>query len=703
MTPFKGKWICTKEFASLAPINVFHREGKPNEDYCHSEELKNLHTLFKRSFNFDGAERVIIRLTADDYFKLYINGKFVGQGPTAGYHFCYYYNEFDITELLKIGENEILVHNYYQGVINRVWNSGDYRMGMISDVIADEKVILSTDESWLYAPLKSITGECNIGYETGYSECVDSRVAIKEFIPCLTKATDYTFADAPSVNLDVYEKKATEIKNLNGGGIFLDFGQEITGTLNLTAEGKSGERVLIRYGEELNDDGTVRYQTRCYCNYEDTLILNGKESKFKGYDYKAFRYAEVLPESPEISIKDITATVRHYPFDDTACTIKSSNEVLDAVFNICKNGVKFGSQDIFVDCPSREKGQYAGDLTVTSASHIYLTGDIRLMQKAIINQAQSQAVSDGILAVTPGSYMQEIADYSLQFPILLLRHYMHTGDTEFLKEMLPVSEKMLAHFKQFDRGDGMLERVDTWNLVDWPDNLRDNYDFALTTPIGAGCHNVINAFYVGAVSQTEQIKDILGIPYENKSRALKEKFNSIFFDENQGKYVDSEGSSHASLHANVIPLYYGLEPKSSTDNIADFIAKKGVVCGVYMSYFYLKALAKAGRYDAVWNTLVSKSTTSWYNMVKEGGTTCFEAWGVDQKFNTSLCHPWASAPVSVIVEDVLGLTPTAPGWEDYTFNPHIPEDVSITATIPLVNGKTAKVTARGTKVLDAIE
>ena len=690
MTHFKGKWICREEFLNLAPINVLHREVNPDKDYSHRDDLKNLHTIFKKEFDFGGAEKTVIRLTADDYFKLYINGKFVGQGPTAGYPFCYYYNQFDITDLLESGENEILVHTYYQGHINRVWNSGDYRMGMIADLIADGEVILSTDKSWLYAPLTSITGECDIGYETQYSEHIDSRVEPQKFIPCFEKDADYTFADKPSVNLQVYEIKAAEIKQLNGGGIFLDFGQEITGTLRVTAEGKSGEKLLIRYGEELNPDGSVRFETRCYCHYEDSLILNGQTSEFIGYDYKAFRYVEILPETPEISITEITAVVRHYPFDDSACVINSSNKVLDAVFNICKNGVKYGTQDIFVDCPSREKGQYAGDLTVTGASHIYLTGDIRQFEKAIINQAQSQTVSDGILAVTPGSYMQEIADYSLQFPILLLRHYMHTDDKKFLKSMLPVCDKMLTHFKKFDRGDGMLELVDTWNLVDWPQNLRDNYDFPLTNPIGKEIHNVMNAFYVGCVSQVEQIKDILGIPYENESDALKAKFNSIFFDEKSRLYVDGEGSSHSSLHANVIPLYYGLEPENSTEKIADFIVAKGVVCGVYMSYFMLKALARAKRYDALWNILVSESETSWYNMVREGGTTCFEAWGVEQKFNTSLCHPWASAPVSVIIEDILGLTPTAPAWKDYTFNPHLPEGVSVEATIPLVNGKTAK-------------
>ena len=35
---------------------------------------------------------------------------------------------------------------------------------------------------------------------------------------------------------------------------------------------------------------------------------------------------------------------------------------------------------------------------------------------------------------------------------------------------------------------------------------------------------------------------------------------------------------------------------------------------------------------------------AWANMLSEGATTCFEAWGKDQKWNTSLFHPWATAP-----------------------------------------------------------
>jgi len=109
---------------------------------------------------------------------------------------------------------------------------------------------------------------------------------------------------------------------------------------------------------------------------------------------------------------------------------------------------------------------------------------------------------------------QEIADYSLQFPLLALNYYYHTHDSAYLSKNYEYCQRLIRHFQKFARQDGLLTDVtDKWNLVDWPENMRDNYDFELTNPIlsGSGCHNVINAFYIGSVMCTEQIAEILGL------------------------------------------------------------------------------------------------------------------------------------------------------------------------------------------------
>ena len=97
-----------------------------------------------------------------------------------------------------------------------------------------------------------------------------------------------------------------------------------------------------------------------------------------------------------------------------------------------------------------------------------------------------------------------------------------------------------------------------------------------------------------------------------------------------------------------------------------------------MAYFLLKALANAGRYGDVYSLITSTDENSWYNMVREGGTTCFEAWGKEKKWNTSLCHPWASAPVSVFLEDILGLS-----LDGTKGDSHLPEGIKVKVRTPL--------------------
>jgi alpha-L-rhamnosidase len=330
-----------------------------------------------------------------------------------------------------------------------------------------------------------------------------------------------------------------------------------------------------------------------------------------------------------------------------------------------------------VDCPSREKGQYLCDNTVITHSQIYLTGDLNLYKKALMDFALSTYICPGMMGVAPGSYMQEVGEAPLQWVMQLLLYYKNSGDLVFLKEMYPVAERLMNYFERYKREDGLIENVkDKWNMTDWPDNLRDGYDFEISHPIaGDGCHNVINTFYYGALEALYEIMDFLGIKHENGLPILKNAFIKAFYDINTGLFVDSTVSLHSALHSNILPLLYGIAPFESRKTLVEFIRKKRISCGVYMAYFLLKALAASGEYDLLYELLISTDERSWGNMVREGATTCFEAWGKDQKWNTSLCHAWASAPVPVIIEDIAGIMPYMPGWTEISFKPHIPASV----------------------------
>lgn len=696
MFEFKGKWLCDERFLKYEPLNMMHKHSDTKREKelkeAHPEELKNVRVRFKGEFALSSQfDSVILRFSADDYAKVKVNGSLAAIGPCIGYPTNYYYNEIDITKLLKNGQNTVEADVTYTGLINRADSSGDLRMGFVADVLAikdgKETLICATDESWKYTVLKTHPSNNTVGYDTQFVEDYDSRLEPKDedFIPCVSRETDYIFEDEPAVSLQFYDVALTPTEKLPKGGLFYDVGHEVTATLNLKAKGKDGDKVMIYCAEETDDsDLKVRYCMRCNCCYIDEWTLADGENTVEQFAYKAFRYFTVVPDEG-VEILEASITVRHNPFDDAACVVESNDEVLNAVFEICKNGAKYGSQDIFVDCPHREKGQYAGDSTVTTASSLWLTGDGRLMKKAMENQAQSACVCKGLLCVAPGSVMQEIADYTYQYPILALRYYKFAKDIDFLRKNYETCLGIKEYSEKFRRADGLIVNLDDkGNLVDWPQNLLDGYDFE---GLNAGPekdkapafpHNVINAYYIGFLYGLEEMERLLGIEPDGEADRMAEVFNKVFLNKDTGLYVDSEISKHSALHSNILPLYYGFAPKENVEGIADFIMEKKLCCGVYMAYFLLKALANAGRYGDVYSLITSTDENSWYNMVREGGTTCFEAWGKEKKWNTSLCHPWASAPVSVFLEDILGLS-----LDGTKGDSHLPEGIKVKVRTPL--------------------
>ncbi len=167
---FQGQWITSAEFANAEPVNVFHRQydfesGKRVLEK--SKALQNRHTLFRGEFFLDELPKdARLFFSADDYAKIYVNGKFAAQGPAPGYFFHYLYCEADVSKLLRRGKNVVAIHSYYQGLINRVWVSGDMRSGAICDLVCDGKTVLKTSASWKCAPHTGISSAGKAGYDT---------------------------------------------------------------------------------------------------------------------------------------------------------------------------------------------------------------------------------------------------------------------------------------------------------------------------------------------------------------------------------------------------------------------------------------------------------------------------------------------------------------------------------------------------------
>jgi len=77
---WQAKWITDQKFANLIPRNVFHKELDTSHEVEHRDDLKNHHMLVRKKFHLTSEiDHAFLDITADDYYKVYLNGKFVVQ------------------------------------------------------------------------------------------------------------------------------------------------------------------------------------------------------------------------------------------------------------------------------------------------------------------------------------------------------------------------------------------------------------------------------------------------------------------------------------------------------------------------------------------------------------------------------------------------------------------------------------------------
>jgi len=79
-------------------------------------DITNSYAAFRKTFKLDAVPRkATMYITADQSYRLYINGKFVCNGPARGYQRSWPFDEIDVSKYLQKGENLIAARVYNPG------------------------------------------------------------------------------------------------------------------------------------------------------------------------------------------------------------------------------------------------------------------------------------------------------------------------------------------------------------------------------------------------------------------------------------------------------------------------------------------------------------------------------------------------------------------------------------------------------------
>lgn len=667
---FAGKWITDAEFAMKEPRPVNARQLQRDKLPPVDKKLCNRHILFRREFELASATNVCVFVTADDFYKLYMNGRFVGQGPAAGTPTHTYYNEIDVTPFVTTGRNVIAVHTYYQGLVNRVWVSGDNRHGLILDLEADGKTVVASDPSFRTARHRSYSVASgvtkgwpgarpgSVGYNTQFMERYDAGAAEVGFeradfddsswSPAVVhpRGGEYRLVPQTVPTVITEDVRPFLCENVSDGLWRIDFGAVYVGSLSFAANGPRGAEVLILSGQELNPDGSVRHLMRCNCDYVEQMVLSGEpRDVLVQFDYKSFRYTELhLPVGVVLDCDSIVLKARHRPFLLKAKPNFGEDPELAKIWRIAVGSFRWGVQEQIMDCMDREKGYYLGDGIYTMYSYCLLTGDWQPARNFIDDFLRTREIDRGLMTCANCSFMQEIAEYSLMLVQFTKMYLDATGDIAFVRSRYAALADVVDSYREryARKEDGLLVNLDKWCVVEWPRNFQDGYDADIREgKVCSDVHNAINAWYVGAVKTLNMLAKTLGCQSYGDAESLEASFVRAFWDSERKLFVDRVGSRHISMPGNTYAAFFELMPKADRaafkENFTRMAEEKFPDSVSFFQFPPLFSyLKREGELELVHKFL--RHPGAWLRSLREGATRSIEGWGYDTKWNTSLYH-----------------------------------------------------------------
>lgn len=623
-------------------------------------------------------------------YKLYLNGKFIGLGPTTPIGSESRYDGFDVSELLRSNDANTLAAVAY------TTKGQAFQAELVVTYTDGSREVIGTDNSWKaqsgdysFPP----SGSIGTGYFAAPKENLNARYfpygfdapgyADSTWQSASEKASLGTFTAAPMAKVKEQLNAPIKIVEKSAGNYFIDFGRTWVGGIKYDiAGGTAGNTVDVRFGEVTSAENTVRYQLNTGNTYQDIYTMRGGAQTFQTWGMRVFRYVEIVGAPEPITVDNLKALALVYPFDTSAATFTSSNADLQSVWQLSKNTIEAVNVNFYTDSWTRERANYEADAYLQLQSSLYLTDDLSLGRYSI-------------------DYFKTNRTWPTEWPlyVILAVHdaWRQTGETQQLRDAY-ASLKTKLPDAWFENETQLIRKTTGANgcnsttncdIVDWPQSQRDGFVF--------GQYNtVVNALSYRAYRDMAAIATAIGETldaetYDARAESLRTAINSRLYSVENGRYddgLDASGNptTHYSLHASAFALAFGIPEESEAPRVAEYLASRGMACSVYGAAFLMDGLYSAGYGQTALNLLTSTETTSWMNMIRLGAGSTAEAWDPSLKSNLTYSHPWAASPAFVVPSGLFGIKPLEPGYAKLQIKPQPGNLEHATVTVPTVRG-----------------
>lgn len=692
--------------------------------------------IFRRSFTLtDNPEKFTIYVSADNRYRLYINNHYVCMGPARGDLSHWRYETLDIAPYLKPGKNtiaaEVVNFGEFRHAAQQTFqtafilqgdkkndvkvNTGDEHWKVIKNTAFVDIPFSSADMHGYYAAGPGDNFDMSLhpwGWQKSDfddSEWENPKPATVEFavgrgflygstwflvprqipmleesiqrIPVLArvegmKATDgFLKGDSPLV----IPPKSTVT-------LLLDQTHHTIGYPELMISGGKNSNIKITYAEALFDDDWKKgnrndIKGKSILGYYDIIKPDGGLNRlYKPLAQRTYRFIQFDVETKDdpLQILDYHNVYTAYPFKENAAFI-SNDPMLTKIWNASWLTLRNSAVETYID-PYYEQMQYIGDTRIEALISLYVSGDDRLMRKAIEMFDQSRLPFGLTQSRYPAYIVQVIPPFSLLWIGMIHDYYLYRNDDAFVKKFLAGIRDVLEWFESRIDKTGMPGNLEWWNFTDWSPGFKNGIP-----PGSDNGHSALIALqYVMAAQFAGELFQKYGWEYEAKKyKNSADKVRQSVYDHcyvpSRSLFAETPEKQQFSQHTQVMAVLTDAIPVDQQGPLMLKVLhdESLIPAMIYFKFYMFRALQKAGLGDKYLNQL-----GPWKKMIYMGLTTFAEK----DTEPRSECHAWSASPCFDFLHTVAGIRPGKPGFKTVIIEPNMGQLKSIDVKFPHPTG-----------------
>lgn len=641
-----------------------------------------------RTFHADRCvARARIYATALGVYELFLNGTRVGDAYDApgwtSYPHRLQYQTYDVTDLLREGKNELSAlvgKGWYSGTLGYYHRKNCYGeknalcLDMYIDYTDGSTERISTDTNWRARESALRFSEFQDGevYDSTFSAAEDFPVEIVKY----PKGKIIAQVSEPvrvTEELSVVKHIVTP-----RGEQVLDFGQNASGIVQFTLQGRRGQRIVLSHAEVLDEAGNFYTANLRGAKAQDEYILNGEVQTLRPhFTTHGFRYVRI--EGGEgASFGEFRLLVLHTDMKKTG-----TFECDDARVNRLQQNIVWGQRgnflDIPTDCPQRdERLGWTGDAQMFCRTASFNYNVALFFGKWLGDVAAEQTKEDGIPQTVPNIVPENAkgaaawGDAATICPYIMYEVY---GDRRLLERQYESMKGWVEYIRARSKRHLWLS---DFQYGDWL--ALDKEEFSDRTG-ATDKYLIASAYYAYSAHLTAEAARILSKERDaEKYRKLCEKIVASF----RREFVTPRGRLVSETQtALVLALGFRLIPekfrKDAVCRLRANIKDHGdhLVTGFVGTPYLMHVLTENGLHDVASVLLLNEDYPSWLYEVKMGATTVWERWNAIQPDGTlfdpgmsSFNHYAYGSVGDWLYRKVAGIDLLEAGYKKISVRPH---------------------------------